>query len=54
MQPNQVAIAINSETLQKLIRSRVICLSDLTCLDKSSKQTLQQCFLKSLLAPMKN
>lgn len=54
MQQSQISIAINTETLQKLIQSGVICISDLTCLDKSSKQALQRCFLKSLLSPMKN
>ena len=50
MQTEQhIAITINQSTLQRLIRDKAICLSDLHCLNKTSKRVVHQSFLKSVL-----
>ena len=55
MQSHQhVAITINRQTLQSLIKDKAICLSDLHCLDKASKREVRRMFLKSLVGAPRN
>ena len=42
---NHIAIQINESTLQRLIRDKAICLTDLRCLDKDSKKRVHRSFL---------
>lgn len=49
----QIQISINQATLERLICEKVIAIGELSCLDKTSKQVVHQCLLKSLLAKSK-
>jgi len=51
MQSNQqVTIKINQDTLQRLIRDKALCLTDLHCVNKDSKRIVHQSFLKSAIS----
>lgn len=49
----QIQISINQQTLERLISNKAIAIGELSCLDKTSKQVVHQCLLKSLLARSK-
>lgn len=48
-----IQISINQETLERLICQKALSIDELSCLDKTSKQVVHQCLLKSLLAKSK-
>jgi len=51
MQSNQqVTIKINQDTLQRLIRDRALCLTDLQSVNKDAKRIIHQSFLKSMIS----
>jgi len=54
MEPHQIAISVSAKTVKKLIEAGELCLQDLTCLDKTSKQAVQKYFLTSLLVKGRN
>ena len=49
----QIQISINQDAFERLINNKAILLEELHCLNTSSKQLIQQCLLKSLLAKSK-
>ena len=47
--PDALCIEISSEKINMLLKQRLICASDIRCLDRSSKQCLQNLCLKTCL-----
>jgi hypothetical protein len=48
-----IQISINQETFERLLNQKAISIEELSCLNRSSKQVIHQCLLKSLLARSK-